>query len=107
MTGFGKVFQNGKRATSPLDAAFMLHEVAFVLKHTGDVMQKEAGLFKERDLSQFSSQIMNIQAHEVSPTIMLFLDSASQAYKIQDYTSFGQYLGSIVQQLKAEKSVAP
>jgi len=107
MTGLDKVFNNGKRANSPMDAAFMLHQVAFVLKHTGDVMQKEAGLFKDRDLSEYSAQIMNIQAHEVSPNIMLFLDSASQAYKVQDFTSFGMYLGSIVQQLKAEKALIP
>ena len=50
---------------------------------------------------------MNIQAHEVSVNIMTYLDAASQAYKTQEFSSFGQYLALIVKQLKAEKEVIP
>jgi len=55
MTGLDKIFADGKRANSPLDASFMIHQVAFVLKHTGDVMQKEAGMFKKQDLTPYSA----------------------------------------------------
>jgi len=95
--GLAKTFGTKSAITTTAEAAFFLHQVAFVLNHAGDQMQKDAGLFQGVDLTQYTSCLKNIQASSVTPDMLTYIDASFQAYSISEFKSVGLYLGTVAQ----------
>jgi len=95
--GLAKTYGTKQSITTQADAAFFLHQAAFVLNHAGNQMQKDAGLFQGEDLTQYTSCLKGIQASSVTPDMLTYINASIQAYTISEFKSVGLYLGTVAQ----------
>jgi hypothetical protein len=95
--GLTKAFTGKTTIASASDAAFFLHQLAFVFNYAGNQMQKDAGLFQGRDLTQYTACLKNIQAAQISTDMYTYINASIQAFTIAEYSSIGMYVAASTQ----------